>query len=111
MSDLELQVLSHQTQSGMPYQHLHAQIMTPTGIITPMFSSLWPFPKASSGVKASLSKAGCPFGLLDISFMPAMQPPGLPPLTRAWETIRPIPAARWLSPPTLPRLPKVMFYS
>lgn len=35
MSDLELQVVSHQTQAGMPYQHLHAQIMTPTGIITP----------------------------------------------------------------------------
>lgn len=35
MSDLKLQVVSHQTQAGLPYQHLHAQIVTPTGILTP----------------------------------------------------------------------------
>jgi CRISPR-associated protein Csx3 len=35
MSDLELQVVSHHTQTGMPYQHLHAKITAPTGVLTP----------------------------------------------------------------------------
>ena len=35
MSELKLTVISHHTQTGLPYQHLHAQIMTETGVITP----------------------------------------------------------------------------
>lgn len=35
MSDLELQVVPHQTQTGIPYQHLHAQITAPTGVLSP----------------------------------------------------------------------------
>ena len=35
MPAVELQVVSHTTQTGLPYQHLHVQISTPTGVITP----------------------------------------------------------------------------
>ena len=35
MSNVELQVLRHHTQAGLPYQHLHVRLSTPTGIITP----------------------------------------------------------------------------
>ena len=35
MSDIELTVVPHQTQGGLPYQHLHAYIANATGVITP----------------------------------------------------------------------------
>jgi len=34
MNSIQLEVIPHQTQEGMPYQRLHFQIMT-DGIITP----------------------------------------------------------------------------
>jgi CRISPR-associated protein Csx3 len=35
MNAIQLQVMAHQTQTGQPYQHLHFQITTEDGIITP----------------------------------------------------------------------------
>ncbi len=35
MTAIQLQVIPHQTQSGMSYQHLHIHIGTPDGNITP----------------------------------------------------------------------------
>jgi len=35
MNSIQLEVIPHQTQEGMPYQRLHFQIMTDDGIITP----------------------------------------------------------------------------
>jgi CRISPR-associated protein Csx3 len=35
MSAIQLTVLAHQTQDGLPYQHLHIQISTPDGILEP----------------------------------------------------------------------------
>ncbi|MEM9769034.1 MAG: CRISPR-associated ring nuclease Crn3/Csx3 [Cyanobacteria bacterium P01_D01_bin.71] len=35
MSNIELKVVPHHTQTGMPYQHLHTHITTETGVITP----------------------------------------------------------------------------
>jgi CRISPR-associated protein Csx3 len=35
MSAIHLEVIPHQTRSGLPYQHLHIQILTENGIIAP----------------------------------------------------------------------------
>jgi CRISPR-associated protein Csx3 len=35
MNSIQLEVIPHQTQEGMLYQHLHFQIVTDDGIITP----------------------------------------------------------------------------
>lgn len=35
MSAIQLEVIPHKTQSGLPYQLLHVQITTENGIITP----------------------------------------------------------------------------
>lgn len=35
MSAIQLTVIPHQTQEGLPYQHLHVQITNENGIITP----------------------------------------------------------------------------
>ncbi|MEO0533331.1 MAG: CRISPR-associated ring nuclease Crn3/Csx3 [Cyanobacteria bacterium P01_A01_bin.123] len=35
MTAVELRLATHQTQAGLPYQHLHVHINTPTGILTP----------------------------------------------------------------------------
>lgn len=35
MNAIQLQLLPHQTQTGLPYQHLHFQIATEDGIISP----------------------------------------------------------------------------
>ena len=35
MNAVQLEVISHQTQEGVPYQHLHFQIMADDGIIAP----------------------------------------------------------------------------
>ncbi|MDI9635354.1 CRISPR-associated ring nuclease Crn3/Csx3 [Kamptonema cortianum] len=35
MTAIQLNVIPHQTQSGLPYQHLHVEITNENGIITP----------------------------------------------------------------------------
>ncbi|MBE9100270.1 CRISPR-associated ring nuclease Crn3/Csx3 [Vacuolonema iberomarrocanum] len=35
MTDIAFHLVSHKTEGGLPYQHLHVKIATPTGIITP----------------------------------------------------------------------------
>ncbi|MEQ8958452.1 MAG: hypothetical protein RLP02_11100 [Coleofasciculus sp. C2-GNP5-27] len=35
MNAIQLQVLPHQTQTALPYQHLHFQIATEDGILSP----------------------------------------------------------------------------
>lgn len=35
MSAIELQLIPHQTQDNLPYQHLHFHLATPNGIIEP----------------------------------------------------------------------------
>ena len=35
MSAIQLKVIPHQTQSGLPYQHLHIEITNNNGIIRP----------------------------------------------------------------------------
>jgi CRISPR-associated protein Csx3 len=35
MSAIQLKIIPHQTQSGLPYQHLHINITNENGIITP----------------------------------------------------------------------------
>lgn len=35
MSAIQLNLISHQTTDGMPYQHIHIKMMTPDGIIEP----------------------------------------------------------------------------
>jgi CRISPR-associated protein Csx3 len=35
MSAIQLQIIPHQTQQALPYQHLHIQIVTPDGLLEP----------------------------------------------------------------------------
>jgi len=35
MTSIQLNLISHQTTDGVPYQHLHIEMTTPDGIITP----------------------------------------------------------------------------
>jgi CRISPR-associated protein Csx3 len=35
MTEIHLVIIPHKTHSGLPYQHLHIQILTENGIVTP----------------------------------------------------------------------------